>query len=262
MFPSSLSLLPNWAHWHLHETDSTMQQMRRSEYAVPAGKDFALLTADWQTAGRGQRGTHWEADAGKNLLFSLRFEPRGVLAAEQFALSEALALGIRAALSAYGEGFSVKWPNDIYWNDQKACGILLEHQLQGSLIVETIAGVGINVNQETFRSDAPNPVSLRQITGRPTPLAPLLQSVLAEFELRLRKVQQGRYAELHEEYRIHLFHGEGLHAYYDVAREQTFEAEISRISPLGMLTLRLPNGTERSYAFKEVKTIIHGGKTL
>lgn len=262
MNPADLSLPPNWAHWHLRETDSTMLQMRRAEYAVPAGKDFALLTADWQTAGRGQRGTHWEADAGRNLLFSLRFQPRKVPAAEQFALSEALALAIRAALAATGDGFCVKWPNDIYWRDRKVCGILLEHQLQGSRIVETIAGVGINVNQADFRSDAPNPVSLLQITGRETPLAELLRSVLAEFEQRLRKAVQGRYGELHEEYRKHLFHGEGLHAYFDVARLQTFEAEIARISPLGTLTLRLPGGEERTYAFKEVKTIIQGGRTL
>ncbi len=259
---TDLTLPPAWAHWHLSETDSTMLQMRKSDYAVPAGKDFALLTADWQTAGRGQRGTHWEANRGENLLFSLRFKPRGVLATEQFALSEALALGIRAALAAYGEGFSVKWPNDVYWHDRKVCGILLEHQLQGRHIVETIAGVGINVNQEAFLSDAPNPVSLRQITGRETPLAELLMSVLAEFEQRCRKVEQGRFEELHAEYCAHLFHGKGLHAYYDVAHGQTFEAEIARISPLGVLTLRLADGTERDYAFKEVKTIIRGGEML
>ena len=133
-----------WFEWiRLHSTDSTIQ-----------------------TAGRGQAGNSWESEAGKNLLFGLLFHPREVEANRQFILSQAVALSICETLSDYAEDIRIKWPNDIYWKDRKICGMLIENTLVGRCIENCIIGAGININQQTFCSDAPNPVSLRQITGK------------------------------------------------------------------------------------------------
>ena len=141
-----------------------MLDLQQPPYAN-ATAPFLLLTADYQTAGRGQRGTHWEAARGENLLFGIRLHPHAVRPSRQFLLSEVQALAVAETLEEIVGGIRVKWPNDIYWLDTKICGMLLEHTLVGPQIDTTITGVGLNVNQVVFESDAPNPMSLRQITG-------------------------------------------------------------------------------------------------
>ena len=162
MQPFKPDLPAGWTALHLPETDSTMSALRRQ----PASDaPFELFTADFQTAGHGQRGTVWEAERGQNLLFSFRFHPQFLPAARQFALSEALSLAIVRALRPLGVEATVKWPNDIYVGQRKLCGMLLEHTLAGNAIATTLTGVGVNVNQTDFQGDAPNPVSLRQLLG-------------------------------------------------------------------------------------------------
>lgn len=248
-----LSLPPNWEHIHLLETDSTMLQLQRPEY-VHGPKEFVLMTTDYQTVGHGQKGTSWEAERGKNLLFGFVFHPTTIPALQQFALSEALALGIRAALLSFvGEGITVKWPNDIYWHDKKIAGMLLTHTLCGTTIATTLTGVGLNVNQRAFVSDAPNPVSLRQIVGEDISRQQVLEALLQAFEQRYHQIQQGNYDALHQEYMQCLYCHEGLHTYEDATGR--FEASIQHISSTGMLHLKRADGIEKVYAFKEVKLI-------
>ncbi len=247
-----LPLPQNWRHRHLASTGSTMEAIR-ADLAAGGEAEFVLLTADHQTAGRGQRGTSWEAEAGKNLLFSLAFHPGGIPAARQFALSEALALAVAEALDAHTGGISVKWPNDIYYRERKICGMLLEHRLQGGRIECTLAGVGLNVNQRRFLGDAPNPVSLRQITGRDTDRAALLLSVLHAFERNYRLLLQGGFDALHARYMRRLYHSGGFYPFAD--RDGAFSARITGVSPLGQLSLATAAGAERSYAFKEVRFV-------
>ena len=140
---------------------------------------------------------------------------------------------------------SIKWPNDIYWHDRKLCGILIECQLSGQLIRDCIIGVGLNVNQRQFRSDAPNPVSLRQIIGHDLDRETVLQRILGAFTLT--GVDAARYRSL-------LYRREGLHAYRDKAGE--FKATLLTVEPDGHLVLRDELGTTRRYAFKEVQYII------
>ena len=146
----------------LTSVDSTMAYLQRLPDDVTTD-DLYVVVAETQTAGRGQRGTHWESESGKNLTLGLRVYPTFLKADEQFRLSEVTALAIAEALDLYTDGISIKWPNDIYWYDRKICGMLLEHDLRGSKIACTRIGPGININQRQFFSDAPNPVSLYQI---------------------------------------------------------------------------------------------------
>lgn len=251
----SFELSACWRHIGLSSTDSTMLQLRRPEVVACHDLRFLLLTTEFQTAGRGQRGTSWEAAAGRNLLFGIRCRPHFLPAAGQFALSEVQALAVALALDGYVPHITVKWPNDIYYKDRKICGMLLEHELSGASISSTITGVGINVNQETFSSDAPNPVSLRQILSHEIRRKELLGAVCRCFERLYDRLEAGHRSSIHAQYVSRLYRREGRHPYETAAGER-FVARIAGISPSGMLHLLDDDGRERVFAFKEVRFIL------
>lgn len=239
----------SWFRTDLKETASTMLDLRRPELQSRK-EEFVLVTADFQTAGRGQRGTVWEAERGKNLLFGFSLRPVFLRAGEQFRLSEILALSIASALNGYTDGgFCIKWPNDIYFGNRKICGMLLEHDLHGGRIAATRTGIGINVNQRTFRSNAPNPVSLCGILGHETDRETLLLRILDEFERRYRRLQTGGY-DPETEYLQRLYRRDGMFPYRDAAGR--FRARIAGVEPTGRLLLEDDKGELRRYAFKEV----------
>ena len=222
---------------HLSETTSTNQWMKEHD----DGHDFVVWT-DYQSAGRGSGSNTWESERGKNLLFSLLIHPVMLKPTEQFRISMAISLAIVKALGL--EELSIKWPNDIYWNDCKLCGILIENKMRGRSICQSIIGVGMNVNQTVFRSDAPNPVSLRLITGEEYDCLSLLNSVVEHFTLDINPF----------DYRSLLYRRQGFYAYRDA--EGDFEAELVTVEDDGHLLLRDRNGWQRRYAFKEVQFIL------
>ena len=248
-----------WFEWiRLHSTDSTIDFLKH--YRPVSPKDMILVTADFQTAGRGQAGNSWESEAGKNLLFGLLFHPREVEANRQFILSQAVALSICETLSDYAEDIRIKWPNDIYWKDRKICGMLIENTLVGRCIENCIIGAGININQQTFCSDAPNPVSLRQITGKEQEPVFILADTIKRFKDYYRKIQQGQTEDIVRNYRERLYRHNGFHLYQDA--DGVFEAEIHDVEPTGHLVLTDRDGTTRRYAFKEVSHLIPSDTTL
>ena len=147
----------------LDETHSTSNYLLElCQQSVQPLEEFTTVTASFQTAGKGQRGNSWESEAGKNLLFSFVLYPKFLEARQQFLLSQFVSLAIKEELESIIKEISIKWPNDIYWREKKLCGILIEHQLCRSHIERTICGIGVNINQALFRSNAPNPVSLNK----------------------------------------------------------------------------------------------------
>lgn len=212
---------------------------------------MTLVAAIEQTAGRGQRGNSWESEPGKNLTFSFCFRPAGVAPAGQFVVSEAVALAMVDTLARYGIRAVVKWPNDIYVGDMKIAGILIENSIAGTEITRCIAGIGLNVNQKEFLSDAPNPVSMSMLTGVAYSLNEVLESVGEEMEKRLRELSS--LDSLHEEYKSRLWRGMGEYPYVDTATGERFMARIEEVEKSGHLVLRLSeHGEKRRYAFKEV----------
>jgi BirA family transcriptional regulator, biotin operon repressor / biotin---[acetyl-CoA-carboxylase] ligase len=149
----------------LDETTSTNSYLAELCDTQTCPELTSVYTA-YQSAGRGQRGNSWESEAGANLLFSFVVYPEFLEARRQFLLSQITALALQEILSLYTEDIRIKWPNDIYWKDKKLCGTLIENDLTGTHIGRSISGTGVNLNQEQFISDAPNPVSLFQITGK------------------------------------------------------------------------------------------------
>lgn len=150
----------------LPEVESTNNYATARAHEGLARHGHAVFTTV-QTAGRGQRGRAWLSEPGANLALSTVLQPPGHPAAAGFSLSCALALGTyRFVKSIAGEETSIKWPNDLYWRDRKAGGILLENALQGDRWKFAVAGIGLNLNQTSFAPDYGRAVSLRQITGR------------------------------------------------------------------------------------------------
>jgi BirA family biotin operon repressor/biotin-[acetyl-CoA-carboxylase] ligase len=212
-----------------------------------------------QTAGRGQRGNSWEAEPGKNLTFSLFLQPRHIAPANQFQISEAVALGVVAALRQHlastvaPDDIKVKWPNDIYVGNKKIAGILIEHSLSGNTINHTVAGIGLNVNQRQFLSPAPNPVSMWQLVGTEFQLADVLQTVITEIQTRIDVADT-----LHPDFLAALWRFDGqLHPFATPPPDnKPFRAKIVGVDSSGLLNLELTNGNIGKYAFKEVSFIL------
>lgn len=246
--------------WHKSDSiGSTNTYLRELKGGDPA-YDYEVAVADFQTAGRGQKGNTWESEQGKNLLFSILAHPRNIKVRDQFYLSEAIALAVSDAVIAvigpeFAGGVSVKWSNDVYWKDFKMAGILIENTLQGDRILDTVAGVGLDVNQEVFLSDAPNPISLKNITGRVFDRDALLSDIVDRFIGYMERAEQDR-ADVDRMYRERLYRREGYHPFRDAAGE--FEACIEGIRPDGCLMLLTRGGEHRVYEFKQVQFILPG----
>ncbi|MBQ6938443.1 MAG: biotin--[Muribaculaceae bacterium] len=241
--------------WHiikLQETRSTNTYLDSIDTECPQ-QEGCVVTTHTQSAGRGQRGNSWEAEPGKNLTFSYLLRPEGVAPQEQFILSQAISLAVVDVLSRYAQGFSVKWPNDIYYHDSKIAGILIEHNLSGMSISRTIVGIGLNINQQQFISDAPNPISLQQITGREYDLDVILAEVLEATTVRYAQCVGDR-KQLQLDYAAALYRKDGFYPYRDAQGE--FMATIREVQPDGYLVLCDTEGRVRQYAFKEVAFII------
>lgn len=233
----------------LDEIDSTNRFLRGMNDEQE--DEMVVAVADYQTAGKGQGSHKWESEAGKNLLFSIRVHPRWVPVRQQFLLSMAGAIAIKEALDSYVDGITLKWPNDVYWNDKKISGTLIENSIDSKGIKTCIFGIGINVNQEIFHSDAPNPVSLRQILGHDVDRDELLQKVIAGFKQYYELLRRADYQDVSGIYHLAMYRSKGFHRYEDADGE--FEGAFVEVEDDGHLILHDPQGRIRSYAFGEVK---------
>lgn len=227
-----------WNIVHIDETDSTNRFIKEVQHGN-------VVVADYQTSGRGCGTNTWESERGKNLLFSVLVHPVEVPASRQFLVSMAMANGIARVISGYVKGVTIKWPNDIYVGDRKLCGILIENRLQGNVIKDSIIGVGLNVNQLRFVSDAPNPISLANLTGRLFGREALLHELLSAFDAEWADLEGVRLRYLRQLYRRSDFH-----RYRDAHGE--FYAKIVTVEDDGHLNLETIDGNTKRYAFKEV----------
>ena len=241
---------------YIKNIDSTSTELRRRMSAEELPHGYCI-SADFQTAGHGQATNHWESEDGKNLLFSLLLRPSVIPASEQFVITEIVTLAIINALQDYiRQRITIKWPNDIYVGDKKLCGILIENALCGPVIDTCIVGIGININQELFTSDAPNPISLKQLNGRDNDreeiFEEIYQNILRYYDYLADNWQNNDIKQsLHYEYMNNLYRRVGYHN-YSTPEGEKFSAEIEEIGPQGHLTLRLRSGELRIFVFKEV----------
>ena len=232
-----------WKIVHIDETDSTNRWLKNH------GEGTMVVATDYQTAGKGCGSNAWESERGKNLTFSMLIHPDGIAAREQFHITEVVSVALCRTLQPYiYNKVEIKWPNDIYVGDRKLCGILIENRLQGNVIVDCIIGIGLNVNQRVFLSDAPNPVSMYQLTGQETDREALLADFLQTFDQEWQSKANG------SEYR-ELLYRKGKDGLYE-AKTGRFVAKLTDVLPDGRLLLVDEEGKEHTYAFKEVSFII------
>lgn len=238
----------------IDETDSTSNYIKSILATLDGVEDeprMIVAYADYQTAGRGQGTNTWESERGKNLLFSICCHPVWVPVTSQFVISKAVALALRDALAEYTDDIAIKWPNDIYWRDCKISGTIIENTISARHIADCIIGTGVDVNQEVFRSDAPNPVSLKQILGHDVDRMKLLKDIVRRIDAYLEEIRNGNYEKIATLYMSYLYRSQGFYAYRD--KDGRFEAAVVEVEDDGHLVLRDREGRVRSYAFKEVE---------
>ena len=256
--------------YHLPEVQSTNTYLLDLLAQGTTLPDTTVIYTLRQTAGRGQMGNSWESEPDKNILFSMLLCPTFLPIREQFLLSQICSLGIVEALDELiltkhlqdEVKLSIKWPNDIYAGDGKLCGILIENRLMGGALQHSVLGVGINVNQEKWIGNAPNPVSLKMLGVETDPLTvlDLVTKHIVELYHSLRDNMEMAVI-IRERYMQRLYRKDGYYAYYDPAKDEHFDAEIAGVDAQGPLMLRLPSGDVRSYWFKEVKFVLPCGVT-
>ena len=227
---------------HIEETDSTNRWLKAH------GEGTMVVVADYQTAGKGCGTNSWESERGKNLTFSMLIHPTDIPASQQFRITEVVSVALCEVLEQYIGDVSIKWPNDIYVGDKKICGVLIENRLQGNVIVDSIIGIGLNVNQTVFRSDAPNPVSLCQLLGREIDREALLHDFLETLET----VSSSE--TTYSAYRNKLFRMGKQAVFSDETGR--FEGTIQDVETDGRLLIKDLSGQARRYAFKEVQFVI------
>lgn len=212
-------------------------------------KDMYIVYCDYQTKGRGQRGNSWESEAKKNLTFSLSITPKNIAAEKQFTISKIVSISIADTLKEFGIDATIKWPNDIYVGDQKIAGILIENTLSSKgLLSRSIIGVGLNLNQTEFKSDAPNPISMKMIKTNEFCREEVLSVFSEKFTFYYSLLLDCE--SIDKKYLERLYKKGVQSTYRDV--DGDFLGEIIGIGECGELAIKKSTGEIKRYLFKEV----------
>lgn len=236
----------------LDTVDSTNNYAMARVQAGMASHGMAWFAHE-QTAGKGQRGKGWETQPGKNIAMSLVLQPDFLDARQQFYLSVAIALACFEFFSGYaGEETKIKWPNDLFWRDRKAGGVLIENVFHGKKWKWAIVGIGININQVSFDKAIKNPVSLKQITGKEFDTVALAKELYTLLMKKIQELSTRSFDKILEDYNTHLYK---LNKNVLLKIENSiFETVIKTVSAEGkLLTV---DSTDREFDFGEVEWIL------
>lgn len=212
-----------------------------------------VIVTSWQTHGKGHADNVWESEPHKNLLCSIIFRPHHISPASQFVLTQVVSLGAMAAIKKLvpKETCSVKWPNDLYINDKKVGGILFQNTIRGHLIDYSVAGIGINVNQEHFSDELPNPISIINTITEELDLDLFLDAITLSIDkyYQLTTTEQGL-NRLNQRYLDELFRINEWCTYQK--GETVFEGRIKGVDEFGRLSVEQRNGQQYWFQFKEI----------
>ncbi len=233
----------------LEETDSTNLYAERLLQQGQAGHG-TVVTAAYQSDGKGQGDNTWESEKGKNLLVTFILEPVFLPASEQFMLNKAMTLAACDLVRASGVVPSVKWPNDIYAADKKTAGLLISHRVAGSTLEYSVVGMGINLNQEKFPASLPNAVSLKMLTGVEYDPSAVLESLITAIVNRYGQLSSGTTEEIDREYLASL-RGVGEWRMYRLKKGMT-EGRIAGVDEFGRLILTMRNGRTELFSHGEL----------
>lgn len=212
-----------------------------------------LIITPEQTAGRGQRGNSWEAEPGKNLTFSLIFRPIFLSVDRQFYLNIISSLAVRDMVSEFLQtSLKIKWPNDIYLNNKKIAGILIQNSLQKNHLGTSVMGIGLNVNQELFNDK--KAISMLNHAGKEFSLETILDVLLEKIETNYLKLKAGKLDELKERYLLYLFRRGEEHVYS--TQGTAFRGTILGIEENGRLIIQTESSL-KTFDFKEIEFSFH-----
>ena len=234
----------------LEVVDST-NNYANSQIRVNELPEGTVFLAYEQTAGRGQVKNIWESAAGQNLLFSVVLYPHFIEIRQQYMLSKVVSLGIYKAMSKYISALKIKWPNDIYAGTRKLGGILIENSIMNGVLKNSVVGMGINVNQTVFCSDAPNPVSLSMLTNEHYDCDVILYEILVAIDWYYALLRNGGDEIIDNEFTASLYRLNEKHFYK--SENDVFEGEIIGVNEIGQLVIRKNNGQILEFHFKEVE---------
>lgn len=220
------------------------------------GRCNTIIVAESQTAGRGQRGNSWESAPKQNLTFSLMITPLCLEAEKQFYISKVASLAVVATLNTLKIEAQIKWPNDIYVGDKKIAGILIENDLTSrGIIGNSIIGIGLNVNQTKFVSDAPNPISIASILNTQVDRTLVIEEFAHQFSRFYTQLVEHHLDAIDINY-LSLLYRLGVPAEY-TDKEGTFTGIITSVAPTGELTIKnIETNLSKQYLFKEVAFVI------
>lgn len=236
----------------LSAVDSTNNYLKKLASNSEPLVEGTVIMADHQFAGRGQMNNQWIAEAGKNLTFSLLLRPNFLKVEEQFLLNMVVSVALNNVLLRYlPVGLSIKWPNDIYVENKKIGGLLIENVIVGSKIKHSIIGIGLNVNQSNFEGDLKaKTISISQILHQDVNLMMLLNEICTQIEQHYLKLRSGKYTNLKELYVAKLYRLSQVASY--AADGKVFEGIIEGISNEGLLKIKPLVGETIEFGFKEV----------
>lgn len=235
----------------LPQVDSTNNYAMRQIQAGLASHGMTWFARE-QTAGKGQRGKSWLTTPNQNIMLSTVVQP-GLLPGQQFWLSATVALACYDFYKNYaGDETRIKWPNDLYWRDRKAGGILIENVFRGTDWLYAVVGIGININQVQFDPSLPNPVSLKQITGKDFDAVELAAALCNALEKRFQALVSNGIDVILKEYQQVLYK---IHEPVTLKKGSIlFETTICGVSDTGRLLTK--DVMEREFDFGEVELII------
>lgn len=231
---------------HLSDVDSTNNFAAKllSENLCQNG---AVIMADLQTQGKGQRGNVWQSEPGKNLLCSFVFMPDNLAVTNQSVLTWATSLALLETLRKFNIEAKIKWPNDIYVNGKKITGILIENQLIGANIQRSIIGIGLNVNQSEFGELSATSI-LNETSEKYTPRT-VVNQLMKSMSDQMEMVNDSKYDELKSNYESKLYRLNQLANYEDEKSE--FQGIIRGTTDFGKLIIERENRLE-FYDLKEI----------
>lgn len=242
----------------LQSVDSTNNYARQQIHAGLAQHGMAIFTHE-QVAGKGQRGKVWLAEKGANIILSIVVNPHPLRLGQQFQLSTCVAVAVHDFFMKYaGDDSKIKWPNDLYWQDRKAGGILIENIIAGKQPGSTgkewasIIGIGININQTSFDPQIKNPVSLKQITGKDFNTVELAKELCLIINKRFTELIETGFENIYTTYLNHLYkRRKKVKLKKD---SKVFEVIIESVSPTGKLITQ--HGIQQEFVFGEVEWVI------
>ncbi len=210
-----------------------------------------VVFAHCQTAGRGQRNKIWLGNSGENIAMSVVLQPQGFILSDLFLWSMAVACGVHRFFEQHaGNGTKVKWPNDIYWRDRKAAGILIENNIAGSTWKYAIAGIGININQDGFEGLEKKATSLKNITGKGHNTVQLARELCTHLQWAYEALKNPEF--------IRKYYNEQLYGLNKIVRlkkgPKIFETQIKGVTPGGQLITK--NAVEELFTVGEVEWLI------